>query len=84
MYDINKIPIDRVGMAIALLMNEVVARGYAENGPFYTPSSRLMSLLMDINEEVNRGVNERMNRILMEEMKRAKHYRKTVDSVTAA
>jgi hypothetical protein len=39
---------------------------------------------MDINEEVNRGVNERMNKILQEDFNRAKHQRETMDSITAA
>ena len=84
MYDITKIPIGRIEIAVGLIMNEAIARGHAENGSFYTPSSRLMSLLMDINEEVTRGVNERMNLILKEEGKRAKHYREQLASTTSA
>ena len=84
MHDTMNIPIGRVAIATDLIMNEAIARGHAECGPHYTPSSRLLSLLLDINEEVNRGVNERMNHILEGEMKRAKHYRETMASVTSA
>ena len=61
MWDLNKIPISRVEIVVAMIMNEAIARGHKENGGGYTPSCRLMSLLMDINEEVTRGINERMN-----------------------
>ena len=70
-FAINKVPISRVEIAVAMIMNEAIARGHKENGGGYTPSCRLMSLLMDINEEVTRGINERMNAILKGEQQRA-------------
>ena len=82
MYDAWKIPIGRVNIAVAMIMNEAVARGHKENGLGYTPISRFMSILMDINEEVNRGVNERMDKILQGEMKRAKLIERTVEPIT--
>ena len=72
MFNINDVPIGRVNIAVSTIMNEAVARAHKENRLGYTPMSRFMSILMDINEEVNRGVNERMDKILQGEMKRAK------------
>lgn len=82
MHDLWKIPVGRVNIAVAMIMNEAVARGHKENSLGYTPVSRFMSILMDINEEVNRGVNERMDKILQGEQKRAKTIRRTMEQVT--
>jgi hypothetical protein len=84
MYNLNDIPLGRVNIAVAMIMNEAVARGHKENGLGYTPMSRFMSILMDINEEVNRGVNERMDKILQGEMKRAELEREAVEQATSA
>lgn len=84
MHDLWKLPVGRVNIAIAMIMNEAVARAHAENGAGYTPTSRFMSILMDINEEVNRGVNERMDKILQGEVKRAKLQRDKMEGVTSA
>lgn len=84
MHDLWKLPVGRVNIAVAMIMNEAVARGHKENGLGYTPTSRFMTILMDINEEVNRGVNERMDKILQGEQKRAKLERKRMASVTTA
>ena len=84
MYEINDVPIGRVNVAVAMIMNEAVARGHKEHGLGYTPMSRFVSILMDINEEVVRGVNERMDKILQEEAKRVKHQRESMDRITTA
>ena len=81
MYDINDVTIGRVNIIVALIMNEAVARGHKENGDGYTPVSRFLTILMDINAEVNQGVNERMNKILQEEIARAKLIKGTVEKV---
>ena len=75
MHDIFEVPVDRVRLAVAIIMNEAIARGHKENGPAYTPGCRLLTLLMDINEEVARGINERMNKIYQGEQERAKNQR---------
>ena len=78
----NWIPMDRVKMAVALLMQEALVRGHEENGPGYTPSCRLLTILMDLNEEVNRGINERMSEILQGELNRAKNKQRRVAILT--
>ena len=83
MYNINDVPIGRVNIAVSTIMNEAVARAHKENQNGYTPMSRFMSILMDINEEVNRGVNERMDKILKGELKSAKYDRREMGSITA-
>ena len=84
MYDLSTVPIGRVNVAVAMIMNEAVARGHKENGLGYTPMNRFMSILMDINEEINCGVNERMNKILQGEQKRAELIRNRLGQVTTA
>ena len=84
MYDLSTVPIGRVNVAVAMIMNEAVARAHKENSNGYTPMSRFMSILMDINEEVNRGVNERMDKILQGEQKRAELIRNRLGQVTTA
>ena len=79
MFDISEVPIGRVNIAVSQIMNEAVARAHKENGNGYTSTSRFISLLMDINEEVVRGVNERMDKILQGEMKRAKYIKQAME-----
>lgn len=80
----SPVPIGRINIAISMIMNEAIARAHKENGLGYTSMSRLMVIMMDINEDVTRGVNERMTKMLQGEFNRAKSQRERMERSTTS